>query len=669
MHRPLSQSAGLALRIFENFRAKNDLRRWEGENWHPAVLFTCIVLIAAGIYVALGLNQSSIGVWEAMYPARPVEQTIDLGSPKRVRSDEWNTQTPWILGQVSNGFLGQNVGIGGNDAPVIAGVPVANLSLVAQPKFYGFLFLDKGHGFSWLWAYKSFGLILSCFFAIFLLSGRSIWISIIGSLWVYLSASTQWWLSSHLPEQLTALFSAVSGAALLLTAASNRMLVAGAVLFAYGLISTLLHAYPPFQVPFAYIGVAICLGVVLCLKEERGLGAAWKTRVGGMVAALTVVAGFTAWYTNAALPAIDAMRGTVYPGSRVSESGGIPIFLALSGAFEAFSITEKDFPSFLGNASEASSFLIVPPLILLLGGARLLRSAEFRKLVPLLLLWVLVFAWICFELPDSIEKVYQVAGWSLSPPPRALLGLGLLSVFTLVLHAGLVEAGRLAAPRYTVSVAAWTILLCLYGWVFYRCSLLDPDFFNVWRLLTGIVLITCVHFGSLHGKPVWFAPVIAILLPNIAINPLTSGISALADKPVLLAARNQTYSLDNRWVVIGDFVLSQGLKSQGLNVVSGSALTPNPSYMHVFDRSGRYAHVWNRYAHIAFESQPPLRQPQFDLNQPDLFVIRLNVCGPELDALHVTRVAYTTPVPVEDLRCLTPLESPSDSGIRLFVRK
>lgn len=630
-----------------------------------AVIF--VMLSGAALYVCLDLHQSSIGVWEEMYPAKPVEQMIDFGTPKRIRSDEWNTQAPWVLGQVAKGNMDQNTSIGGENAPLLAAVPVVHPSTIAQVKFYGFHLFDTETGFSWWWAYKTFGLVLAFFWLFLILTNGNVAASAIGSLWIYGSSYTQWWLSSHLAELLIAFAVASIGGIYLLFARRKVMVGAGAAMVAYAVLNLLLHMYPPFILPLAYLGIAILMGLLaepgrIVLVQKH-----WAWRVfclGSAMAIVGVVGGVYLWD---ALPSIKAMAGTVYPGRRLATSGDFPLVRLLYGYFEAFRIGEDRVPLPPINASEASSFILLVPLILLVVPVAALARRRQGLLTALTFYCLLVGLWISVPLPSVVERTMQVAGWSWSQPARAVVGLGIGSIIASVIlfsrvHEGTVEVRPLPVRGMIPVIVLLSLLL--FGWALHG---MDTLFFRPKIVLLASAVVTAMTAGIVLGRTGFFAIGIALAVaPALLVNPLVSGLSAIQDKPILLAAKQQGDSAGDRWAVVGDFVLSQGLKAHGLEVITGSQMIPNRQVSQVLDPQDRFKDTWNRYAHVVLRSDPGRTMPVYELLHPDLYLIGLDICGSAIRRTGVTHIAYTTAVPDADVQCLLPLEAPVESGVRLF---
>jgi hypothetical protein len=225
-----------------------------------------------------------------------------------------------------------------------------------------------------------------------------------------------------------------------------------------------------------------------------------------------------------------------------------------------------------------------------------------------------------------------------------------------------------AARRINWIAIPIVILAVAYlGW---RLRLADASFFSWQVIALGTLVSALLAFGIARGKMAFAAAGVAILaLPAISVNPLTSGLSSIMEKPVLQAARRQGDEPGDLWIAIGDNFFAQGLKAVGLSVVGGTQYLPDRPLLERLDPGHRYARVWNRYSTISISSEPGIQAPRFELIHPDQYRIVVDVCGHAMQELGITHVAYTIAVPAMDLRCLQPLQAPADSGVRLFRLK
>lgn len=628
--------------------------------------FVTIGLLAT-MYVALRLHQSSIGVWETVYPDRPVDQPIDIGTPKRIRSDEWRVQTPWVLNQVATGSHRVNRNVGGESATLLAAVPLEGAVGLPQLKFAGFRVFGLERGMSWWWAYKSFGLVFSFFWLCLILTKGNLAASLLGSLWIYFSSFTQWWFSVNTPEIMIAFALGVTGAIYTLFASARRMVVLGGVLVTYAATSLVLHLYPPFIIPLAYLGLTIIIGVWLRLGSISPAIHQLRFRISTLVVTVAAISLYGLVFFSAASETVEAMRNTVYPGQRISESGGMPAAKLIYGFFENFRIGETTFPMRPTNASEASSFVLLFPLVLLAVPWRCLLGREGALMSVLMVFCAIVAGWSAIELPRALEGTMQAAGWSLVTPKRAVIGLGVASILAcVVLFAHTNEQSRLLHDRAIrrMSVVTVAVFVIVLGWGLRQ---IDPIFFTTRVLFIGAVAATLIASGLLLGQTrLLTAGVLTYALASASVNPLVSGLSAVTEKPILLAAANQGGQPGDRWAVIGDTNFAQGLKVHGLSVFAGSRFLPDRDDVKILDPSGAYERIWNRYSTIELVSKPSRATAKFKIRRGDQYSIELNVCGEQLKLLGVTHLAYTGAVPDDDLACLERLLAPIDSGVKLF---
>src|SRR5690606_34350214 len=96
-------------------------------------------------------------------------------------------------------------------------------------------------------------------------------------------------------------------------------------------------------------------------------------RFGAIAVTVLLLVVYAALYYSAAEASIKGVMSTVYPGRRVSIGGQFPIEKLASGFFEAFRLGENRVPLKPTNASEASGFLLLAPLVFLM--------VPFRRLV------------------------------------------------------------------------------------------------------------------------------------------------------------------------------------------------------------------------------------------------------------------------------------------------
>lgn len=635
------------------------------------ILLTFLLIgLLAATYIGLRLHQSSIGIWETVYPAVAVEQTIDLGTPKRIRVDEWRVQTPWVLNQVLNGNPTHNSNLGGESSPLAAAVPIKGILGVPQLKFTGFRVFDLDRGFSWWWAYKSFGLVFAFLWLCLLLTRGNLAASLLGSLWVYFSSFTQWWFSVSTPEIMIAFATGVIGTIYLLFAAKRGLVMMGGALMVYSATNLVLHLYPPFIVPLAYLGLAILVGYWVRLGSVNPVLHRIGFRATTAIVSVAAICGYGLMFISAASDTIEVMLNTVYPGQRIAASGDVSWAKIMYGFFESFRLGERHFPLPPTNASEASSFVLLFPVILLTVRWRSLFRRDGALLGALGIFCIIAGCWIVVSLPDVLERSMQALGWYLVTPKRAVIGLGIGSILACIVLFAQVQSRQILVRDEGIrrsAIATVSVGVIMLGWGLHQ---IDPAFFSARTIFIGTVATTLIAAGLMLGRTrLLTAGVLTYALATACVNPLVSGISAVSEKPILLAAAAQGGDPGDKWAVFGDTNVAQGLKAHGLDVFAGTHFLPDRRDIAILDPSGKYERIWNRYSTIAVISGPSHATAEFKIRRGDQYSITLNVCGEQIRRLGVTHLAYTTSVPKADLACLSRLPAPADSGVRLFKLK
>jgi hypothetical protein len=637
--------------------------------FEPLALSAVLLAVALALVgVGAKLNFSSVAMWDVFVPAAGTAHPPVLGQPRAIRSDEWRVQTPWILSQVARDLPVANPAVGGEAATLLASVPVRHPVIALQPEFWGFVLFDAERAVSWFWMYKAFGLFVSSFLLMMLLTRSDGTVSLLSAVWICLSSYTQWWFSSNLAELLTGFFLALAGLGYLCLSRRTWAIGAGWVLLLLGSATFIFQLYPAYQVPLGYLALAIAGGAALDAPRRALFAERWRLRVGLLAAAAAVLGAVLARFWVDARATVEAMGATAYPGARVSVGGDLTWRRVFDGLFEPWRLDERIHPYTHLNASEASNFVLLFPFVVLAMAWSWRKRRADPTLLVLATFCCVLAAWMIAELPMGAALALSNATMlSFVSATRALPALGVASILCCAIWMATRRRESDAAAGGRVPTWAWALVLL----AFYHQGALtmadDPAFFRGWRIMLGCALaaLAAVAIGRAHIRA--YALLVAVVaLPALAVNPVNRGLQALLDKPVLAAAADAGGG-SARWLVIGSAIVPQAFKARGLEVFGGTLMLPDYEAMRVLDPGGASSHVWNRYAHVQVDSAPGLPAPRFTLDHLDAYRIELDVCSPRVDALSVDRVAYTTPVPPADLRCLSPLRAPVD-GIALYAR-
>jgi len=636
------------------------------------VALVALCALAFTVLVGFKLHGSSAPMWNQVFGTEP-RQGLVLGWPKIIRSDEWYATMPMVLSQANRGYPVSNAGLGSGASPLLLNVPVAHVTTIARPQYWGYFLLGPERGFSWYWWSKVFGMFLSSFFVLMLLTRSRFWLSLLGATWLMASTFTQWWFSTTLPE----LFGAA--AALLLAAAyialsKRRLLVlvaapvaiAGAAVFA-------LTLYPPYQIPIAYLIAAAAVGFAVDRvrwKDVRVL-LPWRIAASVLIVGLVAALGLAFW--RDAQATIAAVTSTVYPGQRRIGGGGVSLPILMIGTYSTF-LSEMRFPPAWAwaNVVELSGFLLLWPIAavgVVRGWITKLRRCPIE--LALLTFCVLITVWMTFGFPDWLERITLL---DRATNLRAMAALGPASIFLcIVLLASRSRAASRAAalPRLPAAVAvvatftaAWLLGLDL--------AATTDGFFSNWTVfwvslyLAGLALLLLRRHSLLFG-----AAVLLFLLPtSLQVNPLSQGLEPLTSKKLYTTVREiVSADPDARWVVYDNDTVANYVKSAGALVINGVQFSPERAVMDVLDPTGANAQVWNRYARINFVPDVT-NEATFQLTGDASYNVTLNPCAPlweKVGEVGVQYVVFVGPLP-KRIECLQEVTDGPVNNVRIFTR-
>lgn len=539
----------------------------------PAMLVYAALLVASGVWVSLGLYQSSIGVWDDIYSTRPAERSISVGYPKEIRSDEWDVLTPWMLNQVQAGMPVDNPNMGAPAATILAGVPVQGPLMLAQPKYWGFELLDLEHGFSWYWAFKTFGMIAAVFTLLLALTRGDVVVSLAGAVALFGSSTVQWWFSGFAPEMIIGLCVAVVGGLYLLWARKTGGMVFGAVSVALVVPNLLMHLYPPHLLPLGYLAVFLMVGLLLRPGAIAGVLVRWRPRLVMVGLALLLMGWLVSVWYSATADTVRLMMNTVYPGKRFFLGGDLPWYLDFHGIFESWKMEEWPVPFPPTNQTKASRFWVLFPLVLLIAPVWHWIKPSHRVKASLLAYGLLVLCWASAPLPEGARLALAHLGWSMSDPWDSAFGLGVASALLLALMVAERARGELTVLRpssWLLALAAFALVLT-YG---LSLALMDPEFFDIHRILLASAVVSAVVWAVHRGSRwLYLGLMVMAAAPTLHVNPVQNGFALYLQKDLFSNAR-QLGGEGGVWAVYGDLRVAQGFKASGLRVVNGTNYAP-----------------------------------------------------------------------------------------------
>lgn len=646
--------------------ADTGLPRWPTLIWFPAILTGLLIVL-----VRLGISGSSTGMFWQVF-GDGTDPNLIAGVPRSVRSDEWLTHGSWIVSQSTQGYPAINrVLPGGLDMTVLLDLPTLDWSTIFRPHAFAFPLLGLDRGLAVRWWLPGFSLMIATYWMFVVLVPRRPITGAVVAIAFFYCPLLQWWYapSNYYPATLCFLVIAV-----VVVSLRDRRLwvrILWALLAGYFAICTALTLYPPNIIPALLVGVAIAIGLILDAIRRGGLG--FRSLIARLGPSL--IAGVGAGIVLCAfiltrVETIRAITGTVYPGTRLQQTGSVDIdglARIFSAPFEEGLTTSEPYAGFLGatsdafggtpNASEAATPVLIGlfltfPLVWIV--ARDWRRQ--RRLNWAITACVIGFAvFFLFLLVPHWDTIAHLVLLDRTTVNRSRIGLALLCVVAITLLVRRLDEGDVRIPLSIslVSVVASAASIVLVWIVLTKMG--DPALAASPNHRLLAVLFVLAVFLYCRGKPLLasFAFLIISIVLSIGINPLYRGIFDLSKTAIGQKVIEIDGGHPGSWLGIGSYQLGSVLVEAGVRAFNGVQIYPPLEMWHQIDPSGRSENIWNRYASLSWElgaGEPTIRS-----TQSDVVIMTFDSCSKFAQG-HVTYVMADRPV---DQRCLQKIDQAS----------
>ncbi len=541
-----------------------------------------------------------------------------MGSVRQVRSDDWAVALPLALSERAQEprFPVKNdlVGLGGADGRVGYPVPIRSWLTAFRPQIWGY-FIGDDFGLAWHWWSRALGLAWA-FWAVFTLVGAGrAGSALAGALALVFQPFFQYWSFTSEPIAASAALGFVAALGVVTAGGTAGIFLHGVLLAWAAGCFALGQIYPPFQIPIAWLFVAVAAGWAW---RERGRLAGvsrWPLRIVVLAAAVLCAAALVALWAFECREPLRLLAETVYPGRR-RVTGGDVLPATLLNAFQTQFLRTEGF-SPLGNVCEAASFLFLSPAILLFEALE--AAMRRRRPDPVVLALggysVVIALHATVGLPGFLARATlfdRVAGG------RSIVGLGiagLLMTVAFVARRG-ERDGIGVASRALAVAAAWAGTVLVSGIVLReRMPALAP-----WMPVAGALVAFLATLAVLLRNRVALPLLAAISIAGTAwFNPLVLGGSDyLRDNPLSqrILALDRAAGGGSRWIVYEDWIPNL-LRAIGVHSVGGLQYLPQRELWARLDPENAANDAHNRYAHIIFvlprgEGEPRIFVPYLD---------------------------------------------------------
>lgn len=618
------------------------------------------------LFVFFKLNFSSIGVWEMM-TGNTNSKSVIWGTPQGIRSDEWVTGSTILMSQISHGLPIENEIVGGEKSTLLMNVPVKHFSNIFRIPMWGFFILDVERGFSFHWAFKTIGSVFGVFLLLLLFTKNNFWVSLFGSIIIFSSSASQYWLSGMVSEcAFCTSILIVSFIYILYAKNTSTILINLVVLLFFGLYFFLI-LYPPLQIPCIWFMLFAIIGWVWQNYNIK----IWDNKlikIAGLTIVLIFALGFILYFFNEISSTIEVMTSTVYPGKR-SVTGGTGFKSALFSEFLIHYIKPEKIPTTWDNICEASNFLMFFPVVISLLIFQYFQTKKIDKLALFLGLNIIILnIWIFIGFPEFIAKLTLL---NLSPAYRTSNILG---------HVNLVLTFAFIGNHNIKVRDNWYVILVVaaisFFFIYLNLNSLNKEalmFFKSNQIIKMTLLFTLLYtliYLSNRGPVYQLIFLGIIIVYNFSIlkfNPLNKGMDALLNNPLLSDAKTiHKKDPDAKWVVFGNPSLPNLFKAAGLNVINGVNYIPNWERLKILDPDKKQDTVYNRFAHIGYySSNINSENVDFRYGAFDAYSVLIDPCNAKLEKIGVKYFVFTyNPQPAE-VRCM---ELVSSNGVLIFKK-
>jgi hypothetical protein len=624
--------------------------------------------IIIGLYVLgaalLGLHGSSLDVYAGYFPSANVPL---IGTPKTIRSDEWDVQTPNILHQLfrDNPLSVDGGPAGPGHAGLLWNIPVKYVTTLFRPQLWSFFIFSPERAFSIYWQLKIALLIVGAFSLFHLITQRT-GLSAALALFLFFSPYTQWAFSwaSALPEMIGSACLAVSLLCRALVARNKLFMFAASIVAGLFAVNFSLCVYPPHQVAIAWVALAVLVWWIVSRWSEIWDPplATWRLLAAG-TGALVLVIGLGAFFIGARDEIIVAAN-TVYPGQRRVAGGGDSIFL-YGSHFLDFWKTEQNTAS-LVNICEASGYLWFGPLTLLL--AHRLKPGPSRTLYFVLIgLFAVLSIWIFLPIPAWVGQPF---GLDFAPASRMIAGMGLLNALILAAFLASYENRAISyMPALTVSALA---LSCFLPVLFYINGLYALNL-HIREIATSSLFAAAVlGFIAADLRVALGILLVAPLALSMGlVNPVDRGLAVVTHSELFAFLESHPDLRHRKWFFFADapdIVGPDFFSAHGLDVFNSYKVLPDLAALKKLDPEDRYSTIYNSSGWIVARAQNPGAEVSFEhlrleggLNQ-----VSLSPLDPKLFELGISVLAFKDKPAAERIAGLSPIGNAPVNGYWLY---
>ena len=604
---------------------------------YPLALALFVVLVVAQI------SGSSLALWDSLLDGAPNADLrgVLFGMPRTIRTDEYVVFTPMAFSQAHTGYaaLSDLVRSVPTDLTLVYAQPCWDIATLFRPFLWGFLVLGSAYGLSVFWCGRLIVLFLAS-----LEFGRHIMrdnrLAAFGyALMITFSPIVQWWFAVNgTAELLIFAQGGILAFSSFLRATTRLRRFAFAAIAAYSAGCFVMVIYPGWQVCIAYFIVAFCIAEIVSCRTKsigalaRGIGVrqAFVSYWLALICALIIVAALVVTVVLSSTDVVQAVRGSSYPGQRVSTGGGLtPLLFDWASSW----LYPLAFDHTTPNACDRAGMFSLFPLGIVLSFVALRRQRN-AHLIALLCVEAILLLYGIVGFPEWLAKLTLLSN---VPNQRLPLALGLSDISLLCISLTVLQESSQSrrtaklANGAAVPLPAIIAISILFGAVsaaglcFLHASFAHRAFVILCGIMVAVATYAALALASGRKNDpnglVCIAVVMALF--GCCVNPVQQGIAALEDSetlnrisPIAEGNPGSVWAGDNNRA-------AQALLSAGIRTINSTAIYPDLDTWRKVDPDGVYEDAYNRYAHITMI--PTMGKTSFESPVADTFTVNLNV--------------------------------------------
>ncbi len=580
-------------------------------------LLTCLCL------VCLKVNFSSIGMWTTYLSED--NNTITIGIPRSIRSDEWVVQTPYMFAQSmsENKYELNNENVGNGQNMLLVNAPVKGILIFTKILNLGFLLFGRDYGFSFYFVVKLIGLLLVSIEICLILTKKDACLSIIGGFWIAFSPPLMWWLATSVTDIILYGFAIIIIFHYFVSIENLKLYkkILLALLMIIMISSFAMSLYPAMLVPFAYFMLVFLF--VEWLKYRKNLN--WKDYL-IMIITVIISLALIGYSIYISWDDITKEMSTVYPGARFEMGGNTKLTSLINYFCCIFSPYTRNQKMTFSNYSEISSYIypITGLLIVIISFFKdfstikdKVKNKENWLFIGLLMVYVflMLFVFVGYNgIVSRITLLYFV------PPKRAMLVIGLIGIIlSLIILSKLSKNDKKIFTKLQAMLISILVVLISYILIFesgYNSYLGKKEIL----VLIPIIFALTYNFICANKKAFAYTICIVTLFTGMTVNPIVFGTGNIYNTDISKELqRIESIDPNARWAASGN-VYGQLLVANGIDSLNGVHYSPDFEWLNTIDPKSEFSDIYNRYAHISIELGSKIN---FKLNSMDSYTVTI----------------------------------------------